>query len=477
MMTPKKNLKEIQSDLRSGEYSMSMLMSSYLELAKQNASLNIYLELYEAEAKTQAEQIDQKLKNGDTLGILFGCVISVKDVISHKDHGLSAASKILEGYKSPYNATAIERLLTEDAIIIGRTNCDEFGMGSANENSIYGPTKNGIDPERVPGGSSGAAAVSVQMNTCLIALGSDTGGSVRQPASFCGVFGLKPTYGRISRYGLIAYASSFDQIGILGHNPDDIGLVLEISAGKDPLDATSSSQAITSYNQSESKSKPKIAYFPSLVEHEKLDESIKENVLRTIEQLKSTGASVVAKDFEFADYLVPTYYVLTTAEASTNLSRYDGVRYGHRSQSSETLEEMYVNSRTEGFGKEVKRRIMLGTYVLSEGYFDAYFTKAQQVRKLITEEMDKVLEDCDFLILPTSTSLPWKIGEMGEDPVAVYLSDMYTVLANLTGLPAISVPSGNNSKGLPFGIQLMSKKYSEYELLSISKSIKFTTSK
>ena len=475
MIFPKRNLKEIQSDLELGQYSMSDLLAGYLDQAKKHESLNIYIEIYEDEAKVEAEQIDQKIKDGVKLGSLFGCVLSVKDVISHKDHGLTAASKILSGYKSPYNATAVERLLAEDAIIIGRTNCDEFGMGSANENSIYGPTKNGADAERVPGGSSGGAAVSVQMNTCLIALGSDTGGSVRQPASFCGVYGLKPSYGRISRYGLIAYASSFDQIGILGHDPDDIGAIFEIAAGKDPLDATSSSQKVSSYDNNDVKSNLRIAYFPSLIDHEKLDESIKVNVLQKIEQLRSLGASIVTKDFEYSDYLVPTYYVLTTAEASTNLSRYDGVRYGHRSPNSESLEDMYVNSRTEGFGKEVKRRIMLGTYVLSEGYFDAYFTKAQQVRKLITEELNKVLDECDFLILPTSTSLPWKIEEMVGDPVAVYLSDMYTVLANLTGLPAISIPSGTNNEGLPFGIQLMSKKYSEYELLTIAKSLKSTT--
>lgn len=474
MITPKKNLLEIQSDLELGDYSVSDLVTSYLELAKEHESLNIYIELYEESAKKEANLLDQKIKNGDQLGRLFGCVISVKDVISQKDRGLTAASKILEGYTSPYSATAIERLLAEDAIIIGRTNCDEFGMGSANENSIYGPTRNGADDGRVPGGSSGAAAVSVQMNTCLIALGSDTGGSVRQPASFCGVFGLKPSYGRISRYGLIAYASSFDQIGILGHSPDDIGRVLEVSAGKDTMDATSSSNEVAPYSKGRFISNPKIAYFSSLIDHEKLDKGIKHNFLEKIEQLRNSGASIVVKDFKYADYLVPAYYVLTTAEASTNLSRYDGVRYGHRSTSSENLEDMYVNSRTEGFGKEVKRRIMLGTYVLSEGYFDAYFTKAQQVRRLITEEVNKVLEECDFIILPTSTSLPWKIGEMAEDPVAVYLSDMYTVLANLTGLPAISVPSGNNIDGLPFGIQLMSKKYSEYELLTLAKSLKST---
>jgi len=400
MIHPTKSLIQIQRDLKSGEYTMMELVSAYLHQAETNKELNIYVELYNEEALSEAKSLDQKIQNGAELGSLFGCVISVKDVISHKDHGLTAGSKILEGYKSPYGATAIDRLLSEGAIIIGRTNCDEFGMGSSNENSIYGPTKNGIDPARVPGGSSGAAAVSVQMNTCLIALGSDTGGSVRQPATFCGVYGLKPSYGRISRYGLIAYASSFDQIGILGHNPDDIGAVLSIAAGKDPMDATSSSKDVIGYDPDKKLTNPKIAYFTSLVEHVKLDEDIKSNVLGKIDQLKAQGATIEAKEFEYADFLVPTYYVLTTAEASANLSRFDGVRYGYRSPNSDNLEEMYVNSRTEGFGKEVKRRIMLGTYVLSEGYFDAYFTKAQQVRRLISDEIERVLDECDFIILP-----------------------------------------------------------------------------
>ncbi len=471
MIEPSKSLVQIQKELLAGEYTMEDLVLGYLHQIDMSKQLNIYVEVYSNEVIELAKQIDQKIKSGSDLGILFGCVVSVKDVIAHKEHGLTAGSKILEGYKSPFGATAVDRLVEADAIIIGRTNCDEFGMGSSNENSIYGPTKNGIDPERVPGGSSGAAAVSVQRNTCLIALGSDTGGSVRQPATFCGVYGLKPTYGRISRYGLIAYASSFDQIGILGHNPDDIGAVLSLASGKDPLDATSSSKEVSEYNKEKTITNPKIAYFPSLVEHKKLDENIKTNVLEKIDQLKSQGATIITKDFKYSDFLVPTYYVLTTAEASANLSRFDGVRYGHRSQDSDNLEDMYVNSRTEGFGKEVKRRIMLGTYVLSEGYFDAYFTKAQQVRRLISEEITKVLDECDFIILPTSTSFPWKIGEMSDDPVAVYLSDMYTVLANLTGIPAISIPVGTNSDGLPFGIQLMSKRYNEYELLHMAKSI------
>ncbi len=469
-MNPK-SLTQIQTGLTNNSFTLEDVVQKYLHSVFQSEDLNIYIEVYEEEALAHAKIIDQKIHSGERLGKLFGCIVSVKDIIVQIDKQTTAASKILGGYTSPFTATAIQKLLDEDAIIIGRTNCDEFGMGSANENSIYGPAKNGADPNRTPGGSSGGAAVSVQMNTCLIALGSDTGGSVRQPASFCGIYGLKPSYGRISRYGLIAYASSFDQIGILGHNPDDIGLVLEIISGKDKMDATSSSTIVTKYNPDEIITSPKVAYFPQMLDHPKLGKEIKEAILDTIETIRMNGGEVIKMDFEYLDYLVPTYYVLTTAEASTNLSRFDGVRYGYRSSGSDTLEEMYVNTRTEGFGKEVKRRIMLGTYVLSEGYFDAYFTKAQKVRRLIKEEMDRILEEVDFIILPTSTSLPWKIGTHSEDPVAVYLSDVYTVLANLTGLPALSIPVGTNSENIPLGIQLITKKYSENKLLSLAKSL------
>ncbi len=412
--------------------------------------------------------MDVKIKNGDSLGKLFGCIVSVKDVISLKGHKLSAASKILEGYVAPYDATVIKNLLAEDSIIIGKTNCDEFGMGSANENSIYGICKNGIDPTRSPGGSSGGAAVSVQMNTCLIALGSDTGGSVRQPAAFCGVVGLKPSYGRVSRYGLIAYASSFDQIGIIGNTCSDISKVFDVIAGKDPLDATSSSVLLSERPKSNTK---KIAYFKSMVNHEKLNPQIKSAFDQTTQKLEIKGYSVESLDFSFLDYLVPTYYVLTTAEASTNLSRYDGVRYGYRSMDADTLHDMYINTRSEGFGKEVKRRIMLGTYVLSEGYFDAYFKKAQQVRQLIKAEIDKVLNAYDYIILPVTTDVAWKTGTNIDNPVEVYLSDVFTVLANLTGLPAVSIPNGLNTDGMPIAVQLMGKKYSEVELLELAETI------
>jgi len=469
-MNPK-NLKEIQFRIKNNELTVEKLVSGYLEAIDDSKALNIYIEVYKDEALNLARSLDIKINEGQEVGALFGCVISVKDNIVQKDKHISAASKILEGFQSPYTATALQKLIDEDAIVIGRTNCDEFGMGSSNENSVYGPTKNGADPKRTPGGSSGGAAVSVQMNTCLVAIGSDTGGSVRQPAAFCGIYGLKPSYGRISRYGLIAYASSFDQIGILAHNPDDVGLVLEKMAGKDRMDATSSAEEVKPYNLNDIVSNPSIAYFPQMINHPKLGKDIKDAILNKLDELKQNGATVKAMDFQYIDYLVPTYYVLTTAEASTNLSRYDGVRYGYRSSNSDTLEDMYVNSRTEGFGKEVKRRIMLGTYVLSEGYFDAYFTKAQQVRRLIKEELDKVLDQVDFIILPTSTDIPWHIGKFSGDPVEVYLSDVFTVLANLAGLPAINIPAGTNSEGIPLGIQIITKKYDENKLLAFCKRL------
>lgn len=465
------SLAEIQEGLQKGEFTMVDVVNRYLHAIDNTKDLNIYIEVYSEDALRQAQNIDQRLYQGENVGSLYGCVVSIKDVIVQKGRLTTAASKILEGYKSPFDATAVKRLLDEDAIVIGRTNCDEFGMGSANENSVYGPTRNGIDPTRTPGGSSGGSAVSIQTNTCLIALGSDTGGSVRQPASFCGVYGLKPGYGRISRYGLIAYASSFDQIGILGHNADDIGQALTIIAGKDPMDATSDSKPVEKYDSRVHTRNPKVAVFPEMLNHPNLAQDVKKAINDKIEAIKASGGTVIEMDFQYLDFLVPTYYVLTTAEASTNLSRFDGVRYGYRSPNSESLEEMYVNSRTEGFGAEVKRRIMLGTFVLSEGYFDAYFTKAQKVRRLIKEEMDRVLEKADFALLPTSTDIPWKLGQHSEDPLTVYLSDVYTVLANLTGLPALSVPIGTNTDGIPLGIQIISKKHSECKLLSFSKCL------
>ena len=343
-------------------------------------------------------------------------------------------------------------------------------MGSSNENSYFGAVKNPVNPEYVPGGSSGGSAAAVAANTCLAALGSDTGGSIRQPASFCGVVGLKPTYGRISRHGLIAYASSFDQIGPLTQSVEDAALITQVIAGMDEYDTTCSSKPVDNYTESINKpeKKYKITYFKSYIEKEGLDPEIKEHLLNTIENLKAQGHIVETSDFPYLDYVVPTYYVLTTAEASSNLARYDGIHFGYRSPNAHDLESTYVLSRSEGFGDEVKRRIMLGTYVLSAGYYDAYYAKGQKVRRILKQETERILSEYDLILLPTTPGTAFKIGEQIDDPIKMYLEDIFTVQANLTGVPAISLPTGKHSNGLPFGIQIMSKHFAENELFAFA---------
>ena len=376
----------------------------------------------------------------------------------------------MKNFTSLYSATAVEKFLQEEAIIIGVCNCDEFAMGSANENSVYGNVLNAMDETRVPGGSSGGSAVAVQAGLCIISLGSDTGGSVRQPADFCGIVGLKPTYGRISRYGLIAYASSFDQIGIFANSVDDASKVLEIVAGADEYDSTVSPKPVDKYSASLNENKKfRFAYFKETLENPSLDTEIADGINKLFEEIKSEGHEVTALSFEYLDYIVPAYYILTTAEASSNLSRYDGVRYGYRSVKPSTdLTEFYKHNRSEGFGKEVKRRIMLGTFVLSTGYYDAYFTKAQKVRRKLVEKTQLVFNEFDFILMPTSPSVAFKIGEKTNDPIAMYLADIYTVFANLTGIPGISLPLFKHSNGMPFGIQLMAKQFNELSLLQAS---------
>ena len=388
---------------------------------------------------------------------------------SYAGHEVTAASMILGGFKSSYSATAVQRLLDEDAIIIGRTNCDEFAMGSSNENSFYGPTINGAGENRIPGGSSGASAVSVQMDTCMVALGSDTGGSVRQPAGFCGVVGLKPTYGRISRYGLIAYGSSFDQIGLLSKSVENIATTLSCIAGPDEFDGTAAPVEVGEYavNGSENTSK-RFAVLDLALNHESLQPEVKAATQSFIDDLESKGHQVKNISFDLLEYAVPAYYVLTTAEASSNLARFDGIRYGYRSQDANDIHEVYTKSRTEGFGEEVKRRIMLGTFVLSAGYYDAYYGKAQQVRRMLMDKVNAIFEEYDFLILPISPTTAWTIGEKADDPIAVYLSDIFTVIANLTGHPGIAIPIGNDADDMPIGIQLMSQNFSEENLLGFA---------
>ncbi|MBS1932553.1 MAG: Asp-tRNA(Asn)/Glu-tRNA(Gln) amidotransferase subunit GatA [Bacteroidetes bacterium] len=463
------SIKNYHSFLQENPDGCSIAVEYYLKKIDAARRLNAFLEVYDDEAKERAILLDQKRKSGASLGKLHGVVIALKDVISYKDHKLSAGSKILENFIAIYNATAVERLLAADAIIIGRNNCDEFAMGSTNENSAYGNVLNALDTTRVPGGSSGGSAVAVQAGLCMVSLGSDTGGSVRQPADFCGVIGLKPTYGRISRYGLIAYASSFDQIGIFGNTIPDVRLVLETIQGKDDFDSTAYPHNGLDINKIDEKKKLKIAYFKEAFEHQSLDPEIKKTLSGFVETLNSDGHFVEAVDFEYLDYIVPTYYVLTTAEASSNLSRFDGVKYGYREKSKNIeLAEFYNRSRSKGFGKEVKRRILLGTFVLSAGYFDAYFTKAQQVRKILTDRTNLIFKDFDIILLPTSPTTAFRIGEKTDDPIAMYLADIYTVYANLTGIPAISLPLFRHTNGMPFGIQAMTNRFNELSLLHIS---------
>jgi aspartyl-tRNA(Asn)/glutamyl-tRNA(Gln) amidotransferase subunit A len=362
--------------------------------------------------------------------------------------------------------------LAEDAIIIGRLNCDEFAMGGSNENSAYGNVLNYLDNTKVPGGSSGGSAVAVQADLCQVALGTDTGGSIRQPASFCGVVGLKPTYGRVSRWGLIAYASSFDQIGPITKSIEDAALILEVIAGKDEYDSTVSQKEVPQYSKLlELEGNPKIAYMTQTIEHKGLDPVLKNFMINMFDGLKSSGSKVEGYDFPYLDYIVPTYYVLTTAEASSNLARFDGVRFGYRAPDANNMEEVYTKTRTQGFGAEVKRRIMLGTFVLSAGYYDAYYSKAQKIRRLIRDYTQQILTENDFIILPTTPSTAFGIGEKSKDPISMYLEDIYTVQANITGLPAISIPIGKHDNGMPFGIQIMTSKFNEAKLLAFAKQL------
>ena len=464
------SIAQVQSALQSGKLQLAQLVNYYLERIKEYKHLNAFIEVFSEEALEAAELINKKIENG-TAGRLAGLVIGIKDNICFRNHKVSAGSKILDNYTSPYSSTVVEKLLAEDAIIIGRLNCDEFAMGASNESSYYGPVKNNADNTRVSGGSSGGSAVAVQAGLCLATLGTDTGGSVRQPAAFCGVIGLKPTYGRISRYGIIAYASSFDQVGTIANNLEDSALLLEILAGKDAYDSTVSSLPVPSYtSELNKKAEPKrIAYLEESLSSPGLDPEIKEAFLKSISKLKDDGHQVEPVSFKYLEYVVPTYYILTMAEASSNLARYDGIHYGHRSDLATNLETTYKKSRSEGFGAEVKRRILLGTFVLSAGYYDAYYAKAQKVRRLIRSKTDEILSNHDFIILPTTPAPAFEIGVKNDDPVVKYLADIFTVQASLAGVPAISLPMGNNSAGLPLGIQLLGKRFGESELLSFSK--------
>jgi aspartyl-tRNA(Asn)/glutamyl-tRNA(Gln) amidotransferase subunit A len=464
------SFKDIKNDIREGIIDCTQLVDHYLKNIKDKAYLNAFLEVYEDEARQQALRVDEKIRSGKA-GKLAGMVIGIKDVLCYKNHSLQCSSHILKNFKSQFTATAVQRLLDEDVIIIGRINCDEFAMGSSNENSAFGPVKNEIDPERVPGGSSGGSAVAVQSDLCLAALGTDTGGSVRQPAAFCGIIGLKPTYSRISRYGLTAYASSFDTIGILTTDVYDNALLLELMAGEDEYDSTVSKKPVPEYSQKmKFGGKANIAYIKETLEDPRIDSEIKDRIKNVLDFLKNEGHNVDAIEYPLLDFVLPTYYILTTAEASSNLSRYDGVRYGYRSTNTTDLESMYKKSRSEGFGEEVQRRILLGTFILSASYYDAYYTKAQKVRRIIRDKTLEILEKYDFIALPTTPTTAFKIGEV-KNPLDMYFEDLLTVQASVAGIPAVSIPVGRDKKNLPIGFQLMGGYFEESDLLAFSKYI------
>lgn len=461
---------ESRKALLNGDTSAVAITQHFLTEIKAKSELNAFLEIFEADALAQAKEIDDAISKGE-VKTLSGMVIGLKDNICYKDHKVGASSKILEGFESLYSATVTERLLDQGAIIIGRLNCDEFAMGSSNENSAYGPVKNALNTNKVPGGSSGGSATAVAGGLCHVTLGSDTGGSIRQPASFTGTVGLKPTYGRVSRHGLLAYGSSFDQIGPFTHNVEDSALVLEVIAGSDEFDTTASSKKVEKYSSlSQKKETYKIAYLEECLTSEGMNDEAKANFKKVIADLEAKGHTLEAVSFPYLEYMVPTYYVLTTAEASSNLSRYDGVHYGHQSTKAQGVEEIYKMSRSEGFGPEVKRRIMAGTFVLSNEFYDAYYTKGQKVRRVLQDKTNEIFKNFDFVLTPTTPDVAFDLNSV-SDPISMYLQDIFTVHANLTGNPAISIPKGKKSDGMPFGIQLMANHFEESELLAFSAEI------
>ena len=453
------SIRTYHAALLSGQATCVQTVRHYLSAIEQN-SLNAFIEVYAEEALERAAQLDASQVKGK----LHGVVIGLKDNICYKDHIASAASRMLKYFQSLFSATAVEKLLQEGAIIIGRQNCDEFGMGSTNEHSFYGAVPNPFSDAHVAGGSSGGSAAAVSAGLCMVSLGSDTGGSVRLPADFCGVVGYKPSYGRVSRHGLIAYASSFDQIGILSKNVEDASLVLEVIAGPDEFDSTALQDHLN-WNEKTNTGSKRIAFFPEWIDHPAMDPEIRTAIKNFLDELSEKGHFVEPVSFPLNEYIVPAYYVLTTAEASSNLSRYDGARYGYRSaKTPEELSAFYQFNRTEGFGKEVKKRILLGTYVLSTGYYDAYFTQAQKVRQLLVNQTNNIFENYDFLLAPNAPNTAYKRGLSGLDPMAMYLGDIFTVFANLVGIPSISLPVFKHSSNLPFGLQVLSSPQNEVSL-------------
>jgi len=472
--------KQLRDKIAAGEISSVEATTSVFErIDKLEPVIGAYISTFRQPALKKAAEVDRRVAAGQPVGGLAGVPVAIKDNMCTTFGATTCASKILESFHAPYNATAVEKLLAADAVIVGKTNMDEFAMGSSTETSGLKRTVNPWDTARVPGGSSGGSAAAVAAGLCFAALGSDTGGSIRQPASFCGVVGLKPTYGRVSRFGLVAYGSSLDQIGPITRTVADAALMMNVIAGHDPADSTSVDEAVAPVcdyleKLDEPLKKLKIAVVPKF--NAGADQQVQKALYDAIDIYKTLGAEVVEMDMPHLDYAIAAYYIIATAEASSNLARYDGVHYGYRSPNAQDYIEVYSKSRAEAFGKEVKRRIMLGTYALSSGYYDAYYLKALKVRSLIRGDFDSAFEKCDCIMMPVSPTAAFKIGEKINDPLTMYLSDIYTIAVNLTGIPGISIPCGFDGKGLPLGLQILAPAFTEDKLLRIARMFEKETS-
>jgi len=468
-----KTLAALHAEIASGgTKAVELADSYYARIEKINPRLNVYLSLTKERALEQAGRVDALAAKGDPLPALAGIPVGIKDVLVMRGAAATAGSKILKGYHPPYDATSVQKLEAAGAVLLGKLNCDEFAMGGSNENSAYGPVLNPVDTERVPGGSSGGSAAAVAADMAVATLGSDTGGSIRQPASFCGVVGVLPTYGRVSRYGLIAFASSLDRVGPFAANVRDAATLLGVIAGHDPKDATSSTVPVPDYAVESDKPVEGLRIgLPAEYFGEGLEPEVRAAVETGIAALKAAGCIVKPVSLPHTKYAIPTYYLVATTEASANLARFDGVRYGYRSPSSETLAAMYSNSRDEGFGAEVKRRILLGTYALSAGYYDAYYIKAQQVRRLLAEEFLRTFNEVDAIVTPTSPTPAFKLGEKSDDPIAMYLADIYTVTASLIGICGVNVPCGATKAGLPVGMQVLASHFKESTAFRVARAV------
>jgi aspartyl-tRNA(Asn)/glutamyl-tRNA(Gln) amidotransferase subunit A len=468
-----KTLAELRAGILAGTTKAADLAASYYErIAQKNPRLNVYLSLTKERALTQAARVDDVAAKGDPLGPLAGIPVGIKDVLVMRGAPATAGSKILKGYCPPYDATAVAKLEAAGAVLLGKTNCDEFAMGSSNENSGFHPVHNPRDHSRVPGGSSGGSAAVVAAGTAVASIGSDTGGSIRQPASFCGVVGVLPTYGRVSRYGLIAFASSLDRVGPFASNVRDAATMLSVIAGHDSHDATSSPAPVPDYAAESDQGAERLRIgVPAEYFAEGLDPEVRGCIEAGVNALQAAGCTIKPVALPHTKYAVPVYYLIATAEASANLARFDGVRYGPRSKDSATLSDMYRHSRDEGFGAEVKRRILLGTYALSAGYYDAYYLKAQQVRRILAEEYLRAFNDVDAIVTPTAPTAAFKLGEKTGDPLAMYLADIYTVTASLAGICGVTVPCGATKAGLPVGMQVLARHLNESAAFRVARAV------